>query len=292
MTTTQSTTGDAILATPIPARITLQTLRDMKRRGELIAMLTAYDYPTAKILAAAGVELLLVGDSVATTVLGEESTVVATMDFLLTLTAAVRRAAPHAFVMGDMPFASYPDVPTAVANAARFVKEAGVDGVKLEADIRHREIVTALSSAGVITCAHVGLLPQRAGQQGGYIAQGRTPADARRIVEEAVELVRAGAHLLLLEAVPDEVTAEVVKQVAALGGPGCPVLGCGAGPSADGHVLVSYDMLGYSPRVPRFVERYADVPAIIQDAAHRYVEAVKSRAYPAARHQYRMKSGE
>jgi 3-methyl-2-oxobutanoate hydroxymethyltransferase len=247
-------------------------------------MLTAYDFPTAKIFDSAGIEILLVGDSVATTVLGYDSTVHATLDFLLILTAAVRRGAPHAFLMGDMPYASYPNVPTAVANAARFIKEARADCVKLECDIRHREIITAMTAAGIPTCAHVGLLPQRAPQQGGYVAQGRTPAEARRLIDESVELAKAGAHVLLIEAVPDEVTAEIAKRI------DIPIIGCGAGPSADGHVLVSFDILGYGTRVPRFVEKYVDAPSVILDAAQRYRAEIKSRQYPAPRHQYRMKS--
>jgi 3-methyl-2-oxobutanoate hydroxymethyltransferase len=254
-------------------------------------MLTAYDAPTAKLLAAAGTEILLVGDSVATTVLGEDSTTAATMDLLVLLTRAVRKAAPKAFIMADMPFASYPDVPTAVANAGRFVREAGADAVKLEADLRHKEIVTAMAAAGIVTCAHVGLLPQRAAQQGGYIAQGRTAADAQRIIGEGYDLAEAGAGMLLLEAVPDEVTAQLQSRLAQT--PALAetiVLGCGAGPSADGHVVVTYDMLGYNARVPRFVERYADAATFIHDAAARYVQAIKSHAYPAPHHQYRMKS--
>jgi 3-methyl-2-oxobutanoate hydroxymethyltransferase len=265
-------------------RITLQTLREKKQRREPIAMLTAYDYPTARILAAAGVDVLLVGDSAATTLLGAESTVAATLDFMLMLTAAVRRGAPDVLVMADMPFASYPDIPTGVASASRFVREGGADAVKFEVDIRHVEMIRAASSAGITVCAHVGLLPQRAAQQGGYVAQGRTPAEAQRIIDAAVAHAQAGAHLLLLEAVPDEVTAEVVRQV------DCPVLGCGAGPSSDGHVVVIHDMLGYNARVPRFVERFGDVPAAIQDAAQRYIEAVRTRAYPAPHHLYRMRN--
>jgi 3-methyl-2-oxobutanoate hydroxymethyltransferase len=264
-----------------------------RKGGARIAMLTAYDYPTARLLAAAGTDILLVGDSVATTVLGEDSTTAATMDLLVLLTKAVRKAAPHAFVMADMPFASYPDVPTAVANAGRFVREAGADAVKLESDIRHREIVTAMAAAGIVTCAHVGLLPQRASQQGGYVAQGRTAADAQRIISEGLALATAGAQILLLEAVPDEVTAQLQSRLAAI--PALQetlVLGCGAGPSADGHVVVTYDMLGYNARVPRFVERYGNAPDAIHAAVTQYVHAVKSRTYPAAHHQYRMKSSD
>jgi len=277
-------TSSSQASSPPTARITLQTLREMKKRRAPIAMLTAYDYPTAKLLAECGTDILLVGDSAATTLLGLASTAGMTLDFLVILTAAVRRGAPDAFVMADMPFATYPDVPTAAANAARFVREAGADAVKFEMDIRHTGMVQALSAAGIATCAHVGLLPQRAAQQGGYIAQGRTPAEAKKIIETAVGLAQAGAHLLLLEAVPDEVTAEIVRSVE------CPVLGCGAGPSADGHVVVLHDMLGFYEHVPRFVERFGNVPAAIQDAAQRYVQAVRTRAYPAAHHQYRMKA--
>ena len=266
------------------ARITLQTLKEKKARREPVVMLTAYDYPTARILSSAGVDVLLVGDSAATTLLGADSTVAATFDFMLTLTTAVRRGAPDLFVMADMPFASYPDIPLAVSHAARFVREAGADAVKFEMDIRHVEMVRALSTAGITTCAHVGLLPQRAPQQGGYVAQGRSPAEARRIVDAALALAEAGAHLLLLEAVPDEVTAQVVSRAA------CPVLGCGAGPSADGHVVVIHDLLGYNTRPPRFVEPLGEVPAAIQEAATRYAQAVRSRAYPAARHLYRMRT--
>ena len=282
LTSTQKTAGYA--GATIPARITLHTLREKKERGEPIAMLTAYDFPTAKILAAAGVDLLLVGDSAATVLLGAPSTTVATFDFLLTLTAAVRRGAPDVFLMADMPFASYPDIPTAVATAARFIREAGADAVKFEMDLRHTEMTRALAAAGICTCAHVGLLPQRANLQGGYVAQGRTPAEAQRIVETATALANAGAHLLLLEAVPDEVTAAIKKST------DIPILGCGAGPSADGHVVVLHDMLGFFPRTPRFVERYGEVPAAIESAARQYVDAIRTHAYPAPQHQYHMKT--
>ena len=285
--TTAHRASSAHDAPPRPGgRITLQTLRDMKQRREPIVMLTCYDYPTAKILAntgGGGIDILLVGDSAATTILGADSTVKVTYDFLLTITDAVRRGAPNLFLMGDMPFASYPDVRTAVANAARFVREAGADAVKLESDIRHKEIVTALSAAGITVCAHVGLLPQRALQQGGYFAQGRTAADAKRILDDALALAAAGAHMLLVEAVPDELTAQIVRQVQ------IPVLGCGAGPSADGHVVVLHDMLGYSQRPPRFVEKMADIPSAIAAAATQYAQAIRAREYPAPQHQYRSK---
>ena len=276
-----STTASPIV--PATRRITLQTLREMKARREPIAMLTAYDYLTAGILESAGAPVLLVGDSAATTVLGHDATTQVTLEFLLTITEAVRRGAESVFLLGDMPFASYPDAAAAVGNAARFVREARVDGVKLEADARHATIVQALAAAGITVCAHVGLLPQRAAQQGGYRAQGRTTEEARRLVSDAVALGEAGAHLLLVEAVPDAVTAEIVARTQV------PVIGCGAGPSADGHVVVTYDMLGYNVHPPRFVEVLADVPTVIGEAAGKYVAAVRERRYPGEAHQYRMK---
>lgn len=265
-------------------RISLQTLRDMRSRREPIAMLTAYDFPTAQILARAGLHILLVGDSVATTVLGHDSTTKVTLEYLLTITDAVRRGAPGVFLMADMPFGSYPDVPTAVANAARFVREAGADCIKIEADARHAPIVAGLAAAGVAVCGHIGLLPQRAPQQGGFKAQGRTPDDASRLLLDAEALVDAGAQLLLLEAVPDEVTAQVIEQV------GVPALGCGAGPSAHGHVIVTHDLLGFNERPPRFAEVMADAPQLITQAAEQYVAAIRERTYPAEKHQYHMKA--
>ncbi|HVX86368.1 MAG TPA: 3-methyl-2-oxobutanoate hydroxymethyltransferase [Phycisphaerae bacterium] len=264
-------------------RVTLQRLREMKGRGEVISMLTAYDYPTARLLGEAGIEILLVGDSVATTVLGHETTTKVTLEFLLTITDAVRRGAPGAFLMADMPFGSYPDVPTAVGNAARFVREASADCIKLEADVRHAGMVAGLSAAGLVVCAHVGLLPQRAALQGGFKAQGRTAEAAARVVGDAVALSEAGAQLLLVEAVPNEVTAEIQRRTTV------PVLGCGAGPSADGHVVVTHDLLGFNGRPPRFAEVMGDVPGVISAAAGEYRKAVRERRYPAARHQYQMK---
>ncbi len=238
-TTHKSADGTEAAEPVVGGRITLQTLREMKTRRQPIAMLTCYDHPTAKILAKTGVNILLVGDSAATTVLGAESTVKATFDFLLTLTEAVRRGAPDVFLMADMPFASYPDVPTAVGNAGAVFEEAGADAVKLEADIRHAEIVTRWSAAGGDGVCACGVAAAAGGAAGGVCGAGAGRRGARRLIEETVAaLANAEAHLLLVEAVPDEVTAEIVRQVV------CPVLGCGAGPSADGHVVVLNDMLG------------------------------------------------
>ena len=264
-------------------KITLNTLKIMRQERQPIAMLTCYDFPTAKILATCGVPVLLVGDSAATTVLGESSTIYATMDFMILLTRAVRRGAPEVFLMGDMPFGSYATEELAVSNGKRFLTEAGVDCVKLECDLRHESIVRAMTMAGIPVCAHLGLLPQRAAQQGGYRYQGRTEQEADRLVRESVAMVQAGADMLLLEAVPDRVSRRIVESVE------CPVLGCGAGPSCHGHVLVVHDMLGYTEKVPRFVERFGTVPAVVAEAAGAYVRAVETRAYPQVRHEYGVK---
>jgi 3-methyl-2-oxobutanoate hydroxymethyltransferase len=265
------------------SRITLQTLCRMRAEKIPIAMLTAYDYPTAVILAEAGIPTLLVGDSAAMAVLGEVSTTGISMDYLVTITRAVRKGAPGVFLLADMPFGSYPDVITAVANAARFLKEAGADAVKLESDSGDIPVVAGLVAAGIPVCAHVGLLPQRAAQRGGYRAQGRTPAEARSIIADALGLRRAGAQMLLIEAVPDEVSRQIHDQV------DCPLIGCGAGPSCDGHVMVVNDMLGYGSHIPKFVEKLADIPTIISQAAAAYLQQVQTRQYPAIRHQYHMK---
>ncbi len=274
---------DQSLTATIQDRVTLASLRSMAAAHKPIAMLTCYDHPTAHILAAAGLHILLVGDSAATTVLGEDSTTAATMDFMVQITRAVRRGAPNLLVMADMPFASYPDIPTATQNARRFVQDAGADAVKLECDGRHLEIVRSLAASGIVVCAHLGLLPQRAVQHGGYKARGRTADEADRIVRDAAQLSAAGAELILLEAVPDEVSCRVIAAV------NCPVLGCGAGASCHGHVVVLHDMLGFNVRPPRFVDKLADLPAVIGQAARTYVQAVASRQYPADRHAYHMK---
>ncbi len=268
---------------PSPERITLETLRQMRHRAEPLAMLTCYDYSLARVLAGTGIHILLVGDSAAMTVLGENSTIHATMDFMLTITRAVRRGAPNAFVLADMPFASYATPDTAVANAARLLTLGQADAVKLECDGRHAPAIAAMRAAGIPTCAHLGLLPQRASQHGGYKAQGRSAPDADRIVDDATTLWRAGADLLLLEAVPDAVSRRVVDAT------DCPVLGCGAGPSCHGHVVVLHDLLGFTDNPPRFVDKMADVPGVVRQAVERYVAAVKNRQYPLPRHGYTMK---
>jgi len=258
----------------------------MRARRQPIAMLTCYDFPTAQTLAAAGVHILLVGDSAANTVLGLASTREIPVDFLMTITAAVRRGAPNSFVMADMPHLGMATADTALTTATRFMRECQADAVKVECTGADLPMIQSLLAAGIPVCAHLGLLPQRVTDPEGYRAQGRTTAEAQRIIGDAILMRRAGAQLLLLEAVPDEVSAAVVAQV------DCPVLGCGAGPSCDGHVIVWHDLLGFNPRPPRFAQPLADAPALLTEAAKTYVQEVASRAYPALRHQYHMKAGE
>jgi 3-methyl-2-oxobutanoate hydroxymethyltransferase len=265
-------------------RVTMETLREMRAAGRPIAMLTCYDFATAQALQSAGVPMLLVGDSAANTMLGLSTTRDIPPEFLVTITAAVRRAAPKVFLLADMPYRSSGDVATAVRLAQRFVLETGADAVKVEVVGADLPLVAALVEAQVPVCAHLGLLPQRVMTPDGYRAQGRTKAEAAVIVRDAVAFAAAGAQLILLEAVPDLLTREVIAKT------GVPVLGCGAGHSAHGHVIVLHDMLGYSAKPPRFAEVFGDAAGALKAAAEKYVAAVGDRSYPAEKHEYRMKS--
>lgn len=268
-------------------KMTLQTLRQMRAERLPIAVLTCYDFSTARVLGEAGIPVLLVGDSAAMVILGESSTTAVSSDFLVPLTKAVRRGAPQALVMADLPWSDAQSVPAALAACRRFLHEAGADIVKVEVGDNDLPMVKALIDAGIPVCGHLGLLPQRAAQSGGFLAQGRTPEEAGRIVNAAVSLARLGVSMLLLEAVPDEVSAAIHEQIAGIGE--IPIIGCGAGPSCDGHVIVLQDMMGFSDRVARFVEVYGDGPAAFRQAAKAYLSAVESRAYPAPRHVYGMR---
>jgi 3-methyl-2-oxobutanoate hydroxymethyltransferase len=229
--------------------------------------------------------MLLVGDSAANTVLGLKTTRDIPPEFLMTITAAVRRGAPRPFLLADLPYQACANPESAKATAMRFLNECGADAVKIEVTGAELPLVEALVSAGVALCAHLGLLPQRVMTPDGYRAQGRTRAEADKIISDAIACAKAGASLILLEAVPDEVTHEVVAKTSV------PVIGCGAGPSAHGHVVVLHDVLGFNEKPPRFAEVLADAPELLREAAQRYVAAIASRAYPAEKHQYHMKSG-
>jgi 3-methyl-2-oxobutanoate hydroxymethyltransferase len=261
------------------------TVLELKRKkGERLAMLTAYDFPTARLVAEAGVDLILVGDSLGMVVLGYDSTVPVTVDDMVHHAKAARRGAPDAFLIADMPFLSYGTVPEALANAARLMKEAHADSVKLEGGVEVMPIVEALVRAGVPVMGHVGLTPQTASALGGYKLQGKDEAQARRIVDDAVALEAAGCWGVVLELVPAPLAKLITARVA------IPTIGIGAGADCDGQVLVFHDMVGlFSGFTPTFVKRYAEVGDTIRDAVSRYAAEVRSGAFPAGGQSFGMK---
>jgi 3-methyl-2-oxobutanoate hydroxymethyltransferase len=270
--------------TPAPGKLPLPELAEMKRRGEKIVMVTAYDAPGGRLADAAGVDVVLVGDSAAMVVLGHDSTVPATMDEMVVLTRATTRGARRPLVVADMPFGSFQvSDEEALRNAIRFVKEAGADAVKLEGAGPTLSRVRTLVGAGVPVMGHVGLTPQSATMLGGFKAQGRTAEGARRLLDDARALEAAGCFSVVLEAVPAPVAARVTETLL------IPTIGIGAGAGCDGQVLVYHDLLGlYDGQAPRFVKRYADVAGEIRAALEAYVADVRSGAFPDERHTYSM----
>jgi 3-methyl-2-oxobutanoate hydroxymethyltransferase len=263
-------------------KLPLTELDELKRRGQKIAMVTAYDFPSGRIADAAGVELVLVGDSAAMTVLGHDSTVPATMEELLILTRAVTRGAKRPLVIADMPFGSFQvSDEAAVENAVRFVKEAGADAVKLEGGGPTLSRVQAIVGAGIPVMGHVGLTPQSATMLGGFKAQGRTAEKAERLYEDALALQAAGSFAVVLEAVPAPVAGRVTEALSV------PTIGIGAGSACDGQVLVWHDLLGlYEGKAPRFVKRYADLAVEARRAIEAYVADVREGRFPEERHTY------
>jgi len=261
------------------------TVLELKRqKGARLAMLTAYDYPTARLVAEAGVDLILVGDSLGMVVLGYDSTVPVTMDDMVHHTKAARRGAPEAFVIADMPFLSYGTAADALANAARLMKDARADSVKLEGGTEVVPIVEALVRAGVPVLGHVGLTPQTASALGGYKLQGKDEAQARKIVEDAVALEAAGCWGVVLELVPAPLAKLVTERI------GIPTIGIGAGPHCDGQVLVFHDLVGmFSGFTPTFVKRYAEAGASIKDAVARYAAEVRDGSFPGEGKSFGMK---
>jgi 3-methyl-2-oxobutanoate hydroxymethyltransferase len=264
------------------SEITLPELVAMKGRGERIVMVTAYDYPSGRLADAAGVDIVLVGDSAAMTVLGHETTVPATMDEMMMLTCAAARGARQPLVIADMPFGSFQvSDEEAVRNAVRFVKEAGADAVKLEGAGPTVSRVLALVGAGIPVMGHLGLTPQSATMLGGYRAQGKTADKARRLLDDAITLERAGCFSLVLEAVPAPVAARITDTLT------IPTIGIGSGRECDGQVLVLHDLLGlYEGRAARFVKRYAEIGAAIQEALEAFGADVRSGVFPGDEHTY------
>ena len=273
---------------PTAGKLPLTELVEMKRRREPIVMVTAYDYPSGRLADLAGIDVVLVGDSAAMTVLGHDSTVPVTVEDMLFLARATARGAARPLVVADLPFGSYQvSSEDAVRNAVRFVKEAGVDAVKLEGAGQMLGRVEAIVGAGVPVMGHVGLTPQSATMLGGYRAQGRTAKRAQRLVDDAVGLERAGCFSVVLECVPAPVAARITDSLSV------PTIGIGAGAGCDGQVLVFHDMLGlYEGRSPRFVKRYAELAAVARDALERYAAEVRSGAFPDEAHSYAMPADE
>jgi 3-methyl-2-oxobutanoate hydroxymethyltransferase len=261
---------------PPSGKTTLATLQARKRERRKIPVLTCYDFTTAKLMAAAGVDVILVGDTYGEVCLGHPSTLPVTVDHLVTVTEAVRRGAPDAFLIGDMPYLSYQVDPSeAIRHAGLFMAQAGCDCVKVEVDRRLADTVAAMARATIPVMAHLGLKPQSLHCYGGYKAQGKRAEDALAIVEDARILEEAGAVALLLEAVPNEV-ARIITERTAL-----PVIGCVAGPHCDGTVVVLHDMLGYTAgHPPRSVKRYVELHDVLTQAFRAYVSDVTERAYP------------
>jgi 3-methyl-2-oxobutanoate hydroxymethyltransferase len=269
----------------VTRRVDLAELRRMKAEGRKFAMLTAYDYPTAQAAQAAGVHSLLIGDSLGCVVLGQPNTRGVPLELMIVLAQAVRRGAPQVFFVGDMPYEAMRGGPAAVLQAAlRFRDEAGCDAVKIECGPGDHVLIESLAARDLVAIAHLGLRPQSIVSPDQYRAQARDAAGIEELVASARRLVEAGASLLLLEAVPSEAAGAVVSAVPV------PVIGCGAGPACDGHVVVTHDLLGFgTARPPRFVPVLAHLSEIIERAMREYVAAIAEGRYPAPQHVYRMR---
>ncbi len=258
-------------------RVTTRDVQRFKAQGERFPMLTAYDFPTARLVEEAGVPVILVGDSLGQVVLGHESTIPVTMEVMLHHTAAVVRGTGRALVVADMPFLSYNlSGEQALRNAGRFLQEAGAQAVKLEGGVRVAETVRRVTEAGVPVMGHIGLTPQAVNQFGGYRVQGKTEAEAVALMDDAVALQQAGAFCVVLELVPDELAKSVTERLAV------PTVGIGAGPHCDGQVQVIHDLLGFGTSyIPKHARRYADVAEVVRGAVSRYAGEVREGRFPA-----------
>jgi len=263
-------------AQTVTPKVTFQTLQEKKQAGRPITSLTAYDYATARLVDEAGVDLILVGDSLAMVVMGYESTLPVTVDEMLHHTRAVRRAVRHAIVVADMPFGSYHvSVAEGVANAARFVKEAGAEAVKIEGGAARCELVERLTEAEIPVVCHLGLTPQAVNRMGGYKVQGKTLAAAEELARDARMLEAAGAAAVVLEGMPREVASIITSQLR------IPTIGIGAGPDCDGQILVFHDLVNLSfSRPAKFVRQYGDAAALFRQAIEGYVHDVEQRSFP------------
>lgn len=269
-------------------KVTIADLQRKKDIGQKITMMTAYDFPTASFVDQAGIDTILVGDSLGMVMLGYESTVPVTMDEMLHHCRAVSRGATHSLIIGDMPFMSYQVSPAdAVRNAGRFVKEAGCHAVKLEGGSEVAHVVRAIVDAGIPVCAHIGLTPQTATKLSGFKVQGKDAEGATRLLQSAKDLEAAGAFLIVMECIPDLLASKITKEL------GIPTIGIGAGKECDGQVLVYHDVVGLFERfTPKFVKQYVNLGPQIKDAIRRYREDVEKGLFPGPEHTFSMKPEE
>jgi 3-methyl-2-oxobutanoate hydroxymethyltransferase len=265
-------------------RVNVNQIKEMKQKGEKIAMLTAYDYSTAKIVDEAGIPLILVGDSLGMVILGYESTIPVTMEDMLHHTQAVVRGAKKSLVVGDMPFMTYHiSLEDALRNAARFIQEAGAQAVKLEGGVTVAEKVKRIVECGIPVMGHIGLTPQSINALGGYKIQGKTAEAAKRLLNDAFALEQAGAFAVVLETIPASLAALITEKLI------IPTIGIGAGPGCDGQVQVINDLLGsFSDFVPKHAKQYTRLADIIKNAVHEYQTEVQSGAFPTEKHSFTM----
>jgi 3-methyl-2-oxobutanoate hydroxymethyltransferase len=263
-------------------KVTIHTLRKMKQAGERITMLTAYDATFARLFDEAGVEVLLVGDSLGMVIQGHDTTLPVTMEQMVYHCSAVARTAERAHLVGDMPFGSYQaGADEAVRNAMRLVAEGGMESVKLEGGAEYADVVSRVVRAGVPVMGHIGLTPQSVHKLGGYIVQGRGEEKAQQLLDDAKALEQAGCYSLILEMMPAELSARISRSVS------MPVIGIGAGAGCDGQVLVSYDLLGLNPAfTPRFVKRYLEMGVAIRDAVQKFRDDVRHGVFPGPEHSF------
>ena len=269
------------------SKITIADLVEAKRKGEKIAAVSCYDYTTAKMVSQTGVEMILVGDSAAQVMLGFDTTLPATMEFMVVITSAVRRAAPNVCLVADMPFLSYQaGINKAIENAGRFFTDCNVQMVKIESSAAYLDVVKSVSDAGMAVMAHIGIRPQSIHKVGRLKAQATTAQQAEQLISLADQLVEAGTSSLLLEGTAAEVSKIITKRYA------LPVIGCGSGPACDGQILIAPDILGLTIDKPKFAKNYCNMADDTIRAFGRYVKDIKGKRYPDSKHSYHMKSDE
>jgi len=264
---------------------TIPALKKMKKKGEKISALTAYDYPTAQLVSNAGIDIILVGDSLGMVVQGRPNTLAVTIDEIVYHTSLVTRAEPASLVVSDMPYGSFHvTIESAVENALRCVKEGGAEAVKVEGGSKRFPVIEALLNAEIPVMGHLGLTPQSLHSLGGFKVQGKLKQDALQLIDDALELERLGAFAIILESIPMELAKEVTERVA------IPTIGIGAGVHCDGQILVFHDLMGYSKGyLPKFVRQYADINRVAGDAVKRYIEDIHNQEFPGVDESYQLK---